>query len=442
MDKKIKLTVSILVGLILGVIVGQLMYDPTWSPDQSERLHRFSAYMGVFKFFGFTIFIGLLKMLIIPLVLTSVVVGVTSVGDFRTLGRLGSWTITYYAATMIIAVAIGLVAVLSLNPGESIGDTKSLNPETAFATQIDSDKIVQTAESGIIGVFENLFGLMIPENFIQAMSDSQTLGVIVFGIFFGVVATMVGAKARPVIDLFEGAFLILMRMVDVVLYLAPIGVFCLLAWTIARMGLGVFSESIGLYMLTVMGGLAIHAFIVLPGLLFLFGRTNPFIFMHQMRDAFLTAFATDSSSATLPVTMECATKNAGVDSKVAGLVLPLGSTVNMDGTALYEAVAVVFLAQAFNVELGMSQLIIIAITATLAAVGAAGIPSAGLVTMVIVLEATNQSLTALDPAAATIPITGIGLILGVDRILDMFRTTVNVWGDSVGAKIIDQLDKR
>jgi Na+/H+-dicarboxylate symporter len=189
----------------------------------------------------------------------------------------------------------------------------------------------------------------------------------------------------------------------------------------------------------VLGGLAIHGLVIIPLVLWIFGRTNPFRYLHQMRQAMMTALATDSSSATLPVTIECATEFGGVSRKSAGFVLPLGSTINMDGTALYEAVAVVFIAQAFGIDLTMTELVIVAVTATLAAMGAAGIPSAGLVTMIIVINAVNDSLSG--HGGAVVPEAGIALIIGVDRLLDMFRTTVNVWGDAAGAKIIDRYAK-
>jgi len=198
-------------------------------------------------------------------------------------------------------------------------------------------------------------------------------------------------------------------------------------------------DAIGTYMLCVIAGLLIHALVVLGLICRVFGGCSPFRYMHQMRQALLTALGTDSSSATLPVTIECATENAGVSKRAAGFVLPLGSTINMDGTALYEAVAVVFLAQAYGIDLPLSTLILVAITATLAAVGAAGIPSAGLVTMVIVVDTVNGTLVNMG-GGQTIPIAAIGLIVGVDRFLDMIRTTVNVWGDAIGAKIIDRID--
>ncbi|MCP4592937.1 MAG: dicarboxylate/amino acid:cation symporter [bacterium] len=434
MSSRWLLTALILGGLILGVVIGQLLHDPAYDAADPSAVHAHGTALAIFDFLGFTVFMGLLKMLIVPLIASSVIVGVTSVGDFSRLGRMGACTLAYYFATMLVAVVIGLVIVSMLQPGAPLVDTLG----SAALPEYQPDESVRaTADAGLIGVAKNLVSQMIPTNIVAAMAKGQPLGVITFSIFFGVVMTLVGARAQPVTDFVNGVFEVLMKMVHAIMWLAPVGVFALLAWTVMRIGLGVFSGAIGLYMIAVLLGLALHGLIVLPLVLRVFGRTAPLRFLHQMRQALMTALATDSSSATLPVTLECATESAGVNRRTAGFVLPLGATINMDGTALYEAVAVVFMAQAFGVELSMIQLIIVAVTATLAAVGAAGIPSAGLVTMVIVVDAVNGSLSAAG--GATIPIAGIGLIIGVDRILDMFRTVVNVWGDAVGAKIIDRV---
>ncbi|MCH8968315.1 MAG: cation:dicarboxylase symporter family transporter [Planctomycetes bacterium] len=275
---------------------------------------------------------------------------------------------------------------------------------------------------------------------IGAAARGQALPVIFFSLMLGIVITTLGDKSAILIDFFGALFEAIMKLVQLVIWMTPVGVFSLLTWTVARIGLASFGQAIGGYMITVTLGLAIHGFVVLPLVCVLFARCNPFKFMHQMRQAMMTALGTDSSSATLPVTIECATQNAGISKRSAGFVLPLGSTINMDGTALYEAVAVVFLAQAYGIELELPQLVLVAITATLAAIGAAGIPSAGLVTMVIVINAVNPGLEAMGKD--TIPIAAIGLIIGVDRILDMMRTTVNVWGDAVGAKIVDAIGRR
>ncbi|MEE9295958.1 MAG: dicarboxylate/amino acid:cation symporter [Phycisphaerae bacterium] len=440
------LTFLILTGLVLGTIVGQLLYDPDYSLAQPESEHAHAGALAIFTFLGNTIFMGLLKMMIIPLVAASVVVGVTSVGDFSRLGRIGGWTLFYYMATMLIAVTIGLCLVTAFQPGAKIDEQRRSEAEASYAQDTNKvEALTAKQQEGLMGAMKGLVSQIIPLNVVAAAAKGQPLPIIFFSIFFGVVVTMIGPKNRLIIDFFEAVFQVLMKMVHGVIWLAPVGVFALLAWTVARIGLSVFAGAISTYMFVVLLGLAIHAFVVLPSVLWLFGKntpgrsSNPFVFMNQMRQPIMTAIGTDSSSATLPVTIKCATEIGGVSKQAAGFVLPLGSTINMDGTALYEAVAVVFLAQAYGLELGLATLVLIAITATLAAVGAAGIPSAGLVTMVIVLDAVNSNVLASDPSAGTIPVAAIGLIIGVDRILDMFRTATNVWGDAVGAKIIDRL---
>ncbi len=435
MNGKWLLTFLIFVALVLGVIVGQLLHDPAYNPADTGAVHTHAKALQVFDFLGATVFMGLLKMLIIPLIASSVIVGVTSVGNFAKLGRMGIRTLVYYFATMLVAVIIGLVIVSVLKPGEQMAAATGGFAETGYQV---NEQVTSTAEGGLVGIVENLVSQLIPTNIVKAMAGGRVLGVISFSIFFGVVITLVGEKGKILVEFFDAVFAVLMKMVHAIMWFAPVGVFALLAWSVARIGLGVFSSAIGKYMIAVLLGLFIHGLIVLPTVLAMLGRTNPFSFMFKMRQALMTALATDSSSATLPVTMECATEAGKVSKRVAGFVLPLGSTINMDGTALYEAVAVVFMAQAFGIELTIAQLAIVAVTATLAAVGAASIPSAGLVTMVIVVDAVNGSLAAAGQSL--IPIAGIGLIIGVDRLLDMFRTTVNVWGDAVGARIIDHLD--
>jgi len=424
------LTILILVGLVVGIIVGQLLYDPTFNPEAAEATHAHAGWLHFFRFLGFTVFMNLLKMLIIPLVVTSVVVSVTGLGDFHRVGKLGGIALLYYFSTMFVAVLLGVAVVQLFKPGLAMLGQLEAVPEMS-SLPIES-------EQSLLGVFENLVSLMIPENIFQAFSSGQTLSAIVFSIFFGVVITLLGERAKVLKEVFDALFDVLIRMVELVMLLAPVGVGALLAWTIARVGLGVFGEAIGIYMLTVIVGLVIHSIVVLPSTLYLITRVNPLRFLKQMRAALMTALGTSSSTATLPVTIECATEEDEISEEVAGLVLPLGSTINMDGTALYEAVAVIFIAQAYGIELSMMQLFIVAITATLAAIGAAGIPSAGLVTMVIVIEAVNQSLGA--SGSAIIPLAGIGAIIGVDRLLDMLRTTVNVWGDSIGARIVQHFE--
>ena len=429
------LTILIVVALVAGAVTGQLLHDPEFNPVDVSCVHKHIQVLQTFDFIGTTVFMGLLKMLIIPLIASSIIVGVTSVGDFSKLGRMGIRTIVYYFATMVIAVVIGLIVVTAMKPGAEMTAAAQSLPDTMYQPD---ENVASTASGGLAGVTRNLVSQIIPTNIVAAMAEGQVLGVISFSIFFGVVVTLIGDKGTVIVAFFNAVFEVLMKMVHTIMWIAPLGVFALLAWSIARIGLGVFTSAIGKYMIAVVSGLLIHGLLVLPLVLLVFCKTNPYSFMSKMRQALMTALATDSSSATLPVTMDCATGAGQVSKKVAGFVLPLGSTINMDGTALYEAVAVVFMAQAFGIELTMAQLAIVAVTATLAAVGAASIPSAGLVTMVIVVDAVNSNL-ALS-GQPIIPLAAIGLIIGVDRLLDMLRTTVNVWGDAVGAKIIDSLD--
>ena len=424
------ITVGILAGLVLGAIVGQVLFNAYDGKVPEGTL-------GGLKFFGSTFFIGLLKMVLVPLVASSVIVGVASIGDPTHLGRVGGWTVLYYFSTMVIAVIIGLVLVTSVAPGRKIGDQVITQGEAAYAQSAKRANVEGASGKGLAHAFQNIVKQLIPSNPIGAAAEGRILPVISFSLLLGIVLTVIGPRGQPVLAFFDGVFGAIMKMVEWILWVAPLGVFCLVAWTVAKLGGEELIAPLAKYMIVVVVGLAIHGLIVLPLVLLIFGRTNPFRFMHQMREALMTAFGTDSSSATLPVTMECAERLGGVSKRSAGFVLPLGATINMDGTALYEAVAVVFLFQVYGIALGPTELGIIVVTATLAAVGAAGIPSAGLVTMVIVVEAVNNSL-GLSGAKA-LPLASVGIIIGVDRILDMCRTTVNVWGDAVGAKIITRV---
>ncbi len=434
------ITIGILAGLVAGTVVGQMLFDPDFDPAvDPDSAHKHATALFYFVFGGKTLFMGLLKMLIVPLIISSVIVGVTSLGDVRKLGGVGIATVVYYFSTMLIAVTVGLCLVSFLRPGDGF-DLEPVQQAADVAFEARQERIEQ-GPGGIGPALLRIVASMIPSNPFAAFADPgiAALPTITFSLFFGVVLTTIGERSKPVIELFRAVFEVMMKMVHIVIMLAPLGVFCLLAWTVSRIGVGVFLGAMAKYMSTVLLGLGVHGLIVLPLILWLFTRVNPLKFASKMREALLTAFGTDSSSATLPVTIECATEQAGCSKKASGFVLPLGATINMDGTALYEAVAVVFLAQVFGLELGLEQAIIVALTATLAAVGAAGIPEAGLVTMVIVIAAVNQNVLEGDPTTATIPIAAVGLIIGVDRILDMCRTTVNVWGDAVGARIITRI---
>jgi Na+/H+-dicarboxylate symporter len=268
---------------------------------------------------------------------------------------------------------------------------------------------------------------IVPKNLFEAMAGDKVLGVIFFSLIAGVAISSVGERGKPLVAFFEAFNAVMMKITGWIMLLAPFGVFALMAHTIGTMGLGVM-RPLAVYMATVVLGLGIHAVLTLPALLFTLGRHSPLRFIRDVFSAVATAFSTASSAATLPITMECVEENTGVSNKVASFVLPLGATVNMDGTALYEAVAAMFIAQAYGISLTVPQQLIIMLTATLASIGAAAIPGAGLVTMVIVLRAVN------------LPLEGIGMILAVDRLLDMLRTAVNVWGDACGSVVVARLE--
>ena len=430
MKKTNLLTLLIVFGLIGGVLFGQFVLFET---DPALRIgdDHWS------KMTGDLILIRPLTLMVIPLVLVSVVVGVTRIGDPSKLGLLGGSTVLYYLVTMLIAVTIGAILVTNVKPGKGLSTDAAMQLKTAGEAQYAANQdLQQAAERDSLGAaWMNILWQMVPKNIIREASETRPLGVIVFALLLGLAIAAGGEKTAAAARLFDALFEAIMRLVHWIIWLTPPGVFLLAGWTVGKIGLAELVSPLGKYMVTVLVGLAIHAFIVLPIVMTIFARRNPLKFMWQMRRALMTAFGTDSSSATLPVTIDAAESEGDCSKRAANFVLTMGAKVNMDGTALYEAVAVVFLFQLYGIDLSFTELLIVIITATLAAVGAAGIPSAGLVTMVIVISAVNKSLGG----SASLPMAAIGVIIGVDRILDMCRTTVNVWGDSVGAKIMTGL---
>lgn len=357
-----------------------------------------------------TLFLDLLKMTIIPLIVAAVITGVASLGDVRKLGRLGGLTVLYYLSTTALAVAIGLVAVNLIEPGAGVEALGGTLPHGIAAEPAGIGDILRT---------------LVTPNLVQAAAENELLPIIVFSLLFAAALSTTGEGGRTVLAFFEGLNQAMMRLVTWIMFLAPLGVFALIAAQFGEAGGGsAFLEdlsAVGWYVVTVLTGLAVH-FALLYGILRIVARRGASYLIGMLR-AVITAFGTASSSATLPLTMECALEN-DVDRRAVKFVLPLGATVNMDGTALYEAAAVMFIAQAYGLEMSTLQQVVIFLTATLAAIGAAGIPQAGLVTMVMVL-------TAVD-----LPVEGIGMILAVDWFLDRFRTSINVWGDCVGAAVI------
>lgn len=391
------LLLFIILGVIAGIVSGWI-----WGPAMLSV-----AWIG-------TLFLNLLKMMIIPLIIAAVISGIASLGDVRKLGAIGATTLVYYACTTGIAVFIGLVMVNLIQPGVGID---------ASATEIP-EKVMGKEDTGIADIL--LF--MIQPNLVSSAAETQLLPIIFFSILFSASLTTLGENGKTVLNFFAGVNEAMMKLVVWIMYLAPIGIFGLVAGRLGKAGGGeqfmAELSAVGLHVVTVLSGLAIHFAVLVLILFFIAGRGLDYLI--GMLRALLTAFGTASSAATLPLTMECIREN-GVSKRSVQFVTPLGATVNMDGTALYEACAALFIAQAFGIELSMGQQVIVFITATLAAIGAAGIPEAGLVTLVIVLEAVG------------LPLEGIALLLAVDWFLDRFRTTVNVWGDSVGAAVVDRL---
>lgn len=360
------------------------------------------------------IFLNLLQMLIVPLILAAVISGVASLGDIRRLGRLGGLTIGYYLATLCIAVAIGLTLVNLIEPGTGL----ELSTDGEIPEKVAAAEATEPAD---------LLLAMVSPNIIASAAEMDILPLILFAILFASALTVIGEAGQPVIRFFHGLNEAIMRVVIWIMYLSPLGIFGLIAARLGEAGGGdaILGElsAVGWHVTTVMSGLALHFLVLVLILVFIAHR--PIGYLAGMARALFTALGTASSAATLPATLEGVREN-GVDERAVRFVTPLGSTVNMDGTALYEAAAVLFIAQAYGVELGAGEQLIVFITAVLAAVGAASIPEAGLVMMVIILTAVG------------LPLEGIGLLLAVDWLLDRFRTATNVWSDAVGAAVVDR----
>jgi proton glutamate symport protein len=360
-----------------------------------------------------SLFLRMLKMVAVPLVVTSLASGVMGLGGAARLGRMFGRTLTYYAATSLLAILTGLVAVNLLRPGLGGEPRKAADAAAAPHTGL-AEVLFQQLES------------LVPANPFAALVEPNFLSIIAFTLAFSVFALRVGGDvATAVRRAADTGFAVMMAMTHAIIRLAPLGVFFLVAATTATQGAGVFA-SLSAYMLTVALGLAVHAAITLPLVVRFLARRSPWQFARAMSPALLTAFSSASSNAALPLTLDCAESRAGIRNRVGSFVLPLGATVNMDGTALYEAVAVLFIAQLhFGHDLPLAQQAVVCVTALLASVGAAGIPHAGLVMMAIILQAVG------------LPAESQGVILAVDRVLDMGRTAVNVWSDACGAAVID-----
>ena len=362
-------------------------------------------------------FLDTLKMLVIPLIVSSMIVGITGLGDIRKVGKAGTITLIYFLSTSGIAVMAGIIVVNIMQPGLGVELTTGIPEKVAGKESIDITDILKSF------VTPNLF---------QSMAKMEILPIIMFSLIFGGVLTTLGEKGKLVISVFDGINIAIMKIVHLVMYFAPLGVFALVSSKLGAAGGGdlFLAEllKIGKFAFTVILGLTIHALITLPAILYFVAKQNPLTYFKNMSGALTTALSTASSAATLPVTIENVEKENKISRRTTLFVIPLGATVNMNGTALYESIAAIFIAQMVGIHLGLGDQVLIFLTATLAAIGAAGIPEAGLVTMVIVLQAVG------------LPLEGIGMLLSIDWFLDRLRTSVNVWGDSIGAAVVDRLE--
>jgi proton glutamate symport protein len=419
MLRKVPLHIQILVSLVLGLLYGILAVHMDWVEFTQNWINPWG-----------TIFVRLLKLIAVPLVLASLITGVASLSDLQKLSRIGGKTIALYMMTTVVALTIGVLVANLINPGLSVPPEMRDQLQSLYQSDLeDSSKRAQEAKAQ--GPLQPLVD-MVPANIFSAITDNRAmLQIVFFALLFGIGLIQVEeAKAKPLIDFFHSGNDVIINMVDMIMLMAPLGVFALLAQTVtafAGQGMGQVMElvgALGLYCFAVIFGLAIHSLIFLPLLLRFLSPIKLNTFIRGMAPVQLLAFSTSSSGATLPLTMERVEEELGVSEEVASFVLPLGATINMDGTGLYQAVAAIFISQAMGIDLGATEQITIILTAVLASIGTASVPGAGIIMLVVILESIG------------VPSSGIALILGVDRILDMIRTVTNVTGDAVVATIV------
>ncbi|SNZ21164.1 dicarboxylate/amino acid:cation symporter [Cohaesibacter gelatinilyticus] len=385
---------QIVVGLVLGIVVGCVL-----------NMTGNAAIAGTIKYIG-TVFLSLIKMLIVPLIFVSLVCGMASIGDIARMGRIGLKAIVFYLLTTAFAITIGLVLGTLFQPGVGIDLGTAVAMEAKAAPSF-LDQLVA----------------IVPKNPIAAAADGKVLQIIFFAILFGLSINLVGEVGKPVRDFFESLNSVVLKLTEIVISFAPYGVFALMAWVAGTYGLDLLLP-LGTVIAALYIGCVLHAIFVYGGLITALGRLNPVRFFQGIVEPQIVAFTSTSSSGTLPVTMTAVQKNLGVNRSVASFTLPLGATINMDGTAMYQGVAALFVAQAFGVDLGMSEYVTIILTATLASIGTAGVPGAGLVMLSLVLSSVG------------LPLEGVAIIAGIDRILDMARTSLNVTGDAACTVLI------
>ncbi len=402
------LTNRILVAMVAGIALGSIFKAVLNSGGVSESVFAIlNTYLidGLFDVVG-RIFVASLKLLVVPLVLVSLICGSSALGDSARMGPIAGKTIGFYLFTTGLAVSIALLVASAIGPGQGL----SLVTDTEFTAK---------AAPALKDVIVNIF----PTNPVKAMAEANMLQIIVFALLFGYAMSHAGEPGQRLAGFFRDAEAVVMRMVAILMEFAPYGVFALLARLFSNMGLGAILDLAG-YFFTLAGLLVFHGFVVYPTLLRLFGGVSPASLLQKMRPVWAFAFSTSSSGATIPVTLRTVEKRLGVHNSVAGFTVPLGATINMDGTAIMQGVATIFIAQVYGVDLSAGALFGVVLTAILASIGTAGVPGVGLITLALVLE------------QAGLPVEGIALIIGVDRLLDMLRTVINVTGDAVASVVV------
>ncbi len=404
--KRISLGNWILIGMVLGLIFGLIL-----NFGVHDYFIKNVIFMDNVFYLGGNLFIKLMKMLVVPLVFCSIVVGVASISDIKTLGSIGGTTIVIYLITTAIAVTIALVIGMLIKPGFGL--------DMAYATQSTNVTLNQTMADTLLNI--------VPDNPINSLANGDMLPVIIFGVLLGIILAKLKEETQLINDIFTQGNKVMMEMTSIVMKFAPIGVFCLMAKTFGSLGIeGILPLS--KYVLCVLIGLAIQAFVVYPSLLAIFTRLNPIRFFKKFISVMFFAFSSSTSNATIPLNMDKLSE-MGVSRDISSFTIPLGATINMDGTSIMQGVAVMFAAQAYGIDLGTSALLTVIFTAVMASVGTAGVPSVGLVTLTMVFNSVG------------LPIEAIGIIFGIDHILDMFRTAVNVTGDAICTIIVSFKNK-
>ncbi|MEM7626942.1 MAG: dicarboxylate/amino acid:cation symporter [Planctomycetota bacterium] len=445
-----QILLGLFIGAALGYAIGAWAIDQVGDDTPSAQRgavaagHATSSYAYLlFDLLG-DLFIQGLKLIIVPLVTSSIILAIVGIGRGAGIGRLGGKTLLYYGCTSLAAILIGLVLVNAVAPG--INEDRGILVGQDLSAFEDAQEAVQGKTGGKTGAdFLDVFRTMVPPNVIKAAADGSLLGLIVVSLFAGYFLARLETDGQPVLIKFtQGVYDITLKITDVVLKLAPIGVMGLLAATVGEQyaklrpdgRFEAFLTGILQFAGVALAALLLHLLVVMPMILMFVARVNPLRHYKAMAPALVTAFSTASSSATLPLTIDCVEKRAGVSNKTASFVLPLGATVNMDGTALYECVAAIFICQAFGVELTMAQQFMIVVTALLTSIGVAGVPSASLVAIVVILTAVEKQLPAGSLPEGASLVAGMGLLFVFDRPLDMCRTAVNIFSDSVGAVVL------